>query len=134
MNVGSRSFASPWSVGARRPASGGKRGAGDLVDLAEQRQVFLGALFAAADLRLFLDDRGNPAPAAAGPPGRVVLLVGPEGGFSDAERRRLAAHARPWVLGGHVLWAETAVLAGLAAVHMTWGISGTPGNAPKEGE
>ena len=83
-------------------------------------------LFAAADLRLFLDDRTDPAPAPAEPPApaiprRIILLVGPEGGFSDAERQRLAAAARPWVLGGRVLRAETAVLAGLTAVHMTWG-------------
>jgi 16S rRNA (uracil1498-N3)-methyltransferase len=89
-------------------------------------EAFLASpLFAAIDLRLFLDDRGGPggAPAPDGPPpGRVVLLVGPEGGFSDAERHRLvAAHARPWVLGGRVLRAETAVLVGLTAAHMTWG-------------
>lgn len=78
-------------------------------------------LFAATDLRLFLDDRTDPMPAPPGPPRRIVLLVGPEGGFSDAERHRLAAHARPWVLGGRVLRAETAVLVGLTAVHVRWG-------------
>ena len=78
-------------------------------------------LLASTDLRLFLDDRSDPAPIVTDPPRRVVLLVGPEGGFSDAERQRLAAHARPWVLGGRVLRAETAVLVGLTAVHMTWG-------------
>lgn len=78
-------------------------------------------LFAATDLRLFLDDRTDPASAPAEPPRRIVVLVGPEGGFSDAERLRLAAHARPWVLGGRVFRAETAVLVGLTAVHMTWG-------------
>ena len=78
-------------------------------------------LFASTDLRLFLDDRSDPAPAPAEAPRRIVLFVGPEGGFSDAERNRLAAHARPWVLGGRVLRAETAVLVGLTAVHMTWG-------------
>lgn len=78
-------------------------------------------VFAAADQRLFLDDRSQPAPHNATPPQRIVLLVGPEGGFSDAERAKLAACARPWVLGGRVLRAETAVLVGLTAVHMTWG-------------
>jgi 16S rRNA (uracil1498-N3)-methyltransferase len=78
-------------------------------------------LFAATELRLFLDDRSDPSPAPPEPPRRIVLLVGPEGGFSDAERQRLAAHARPFVLGGRVLRAETAVLVGLTAVHMTWG-------------
>jgi 16S rRNA (uracil1498-N3)-methyltransferase len=79
-------------------------------------------LFATMDLRLFLDDRSDPSPAPAAPPKRVVLIVGPEGGFSDAERQRLAAAgARPWVLGGRVLRAETAVLVGLTAAQMTWG-------------
>jgi 16S rRNA (uracil1498-N3)-methyltransferase len=81
-------------------------------------------LLASADLRLFLDDRSDPAAPAPPPqaPRRIVLFVGPEGGFSDAERQRLAAAgARPFVLGGRVLRAETAVLVGLTAVHMTWG-------------
>ena len=75
----------------------------------------------ATDLRLFLDDRSEPSPAPTGPPKRIALLVGPEGGFSDAERQRLVAHARPLVLGGRVLRAETAVFVGLTAVHVTWG-------------
>ncbi|MGE5611545.1 MAG: RsmE family RNA methyltransferase [Bacillota bacterium] len=78
-------------------------------------------VFTTADLCLFLDDRSEPAPVPAGPPQRIVLLVGPEGGFSDAERAKLTGKARPWVLGGRVLRAETAVLVGLTAVHMTWG-------------
>jgi 16S rRNA (uracil1498-N3)-methyltransferase len=83
-------------------------------------------LLAAADLRLFLDDRSNPTtPTPAESLRRIILLVGPEGGFSDAERHRLAAHARPWALGGRVLRAETAVLVGLTAVHILWGDFGT---------
>jgi len=77
--------------------------------------------FAAADLRLFLDDRSESAPHPPGPPQRIVLLVGPEGGFSDLERTRLAGKARPWVLGGRILRAETAVIVGLTAIHMAWG-------------
>jgi 16S rRNA (uracil1498-N3)-methyltransferase len=80
-------------------------------------------LVPSADLRLFLDDRtdSTPLPAPSHPPKRIILLVGPEGGFSDAERHRLAPHAHPWTLGGRVLRAETAVLAGLTAVQMLWG-------------
>ena len=80
-------------------------------------------LLASADLRLYLDDRSDSAgaPAPAKPPRQIVLLVGPEGGFSDAERHRLAGSARPWALGGRVLRAETAALVGLTAVHVTWG-------------
>jgi 16S rRNA (uracil1498-N3)-methyltransferase len=80
-------------------------------------------LFAATDLRLYLDDRSEPGTPSTSndSPRKIVLFVGPEGGFSDAERQRLAKHARPFVLGGRVLRAETAVLAGLTAVHVTWG-------------
>jgi hypothetical protein len=34
---------------------------------------------------------------------------------------QFVARARPWVLGGRVLRAETAVVVGLTAVHTTWG-------------
>lgn len=74
--------------------------------------------FARARARFFLDDRafggGDPlrdAPASAD----YVLAAGPEGGWSDAERERLAhAGARSLALGARVLRAETAVYAGLA--------------------
>lgn len=52
--------------------------------------------------------------AAAAPP--AAILIGPEGGFTPAERARLAAHpaAQPVALGPRVLRAETAALAALA--------------------
>jgi 16S rRNA (uracil1498-N3)-methyltransferase len=78
-------------------------------------------LLAATEWRLFLDDRSEGVPPSTERPKKIVLLVGPEGGFSDAERQQLAGHARPWVLGGRVLRAETAAIVGLTAVHATWG-------------
>lgn len=85
-------------------------------------EAFLASpLLAATELRLYLDDRSEALPPPGEGPKRVVLFVGPEGGFSDGERQRLAASARPWVLGGRVLRAETAAIAGLTAVHMAWG-------------
>ena len=74
-----------------------------------------------ADLRVALDDGLDGADVVASAPRSVVLFVGPEGGFSDAERVKLAESTRAWTLGGRVLRAETAVLVGLAAVHLTWG-------------
>lgn len=82
--------------------------------------AFLASEAAQADLTLFLDDRvGAATPTAS--PRSAVLLVGPEGGFSDAERARLAGRAAPWRLGARVLRAETAVFAGLTAVQTLWG-------------
>lgn len=83
--------------------------------------AFLSSPLAEAELRLCLDNIGAGAPPSGGAPRRVLLLVGPEGGFSDAERKKLEGFAVPWLLGGRVLRAETAVLAGLAAVQLNWG-------------
>jgi 16S rRNA (uracil1498-N3)-methyltransferase len=74
-----------------------------------------------AELCLCLDNVRGQAPAAAGNPRRILLLVGPEGGFSEAERKTLEDKARPWILGGRVLRAETAVIVGLTAVQLRWG-------------
>lgn len=74
-----------------------------------------------ADLRLWADDRSAPAPAKEGSFGRIVLVAGPEGGFSEAERALLSDQAHPWRLGGRILRAETAVIVGLAAIHLLWG-------------
>lgn len=74
-----------------------------------------------AQVRLYLDNVGGQAPAESSRPASVLLIVGPEGGFSDAERKALEGRATPWLLGGRVLRAETAVLAGLTAVQLKWG-------------
>jgi 16S rRNA (uracil1498-N3)-methyltransferase len=44
------------------------------------------------------------------------LLIGPEGGFDDAERERIRAHpaARPISLGPRILRGETAAIAAAA--------------------
>jgi 16S rRNA (uracil1498-N3)-methyltransferase len=85
-------------------------------------EAFLSSpLLAATELRLFLDDRSESLPPPGERPKRIALFVGPEGGFSDLERKQLATHAKPWVLGGRVLRAETAALVGLTAIHATWG-------------
>lgn len=80
------------------------------------------AFFREAQTRYVLDDRPlgeaplatfEPTPA----PGDYVLLVGPEGGFSDAERALLASrNVVTLALGSRVLRAETAVFAGLAVL------------------
>jgi 16S rRNA (uracil1498-N3)-methyltransferase len=66
----------------------------------------------------------NPLPALQGiEERRLGLLVGPEGGFSDAERKEL--RALPFVtaipLGPRILRADTAAVAALAVVQATIG-------------
>ncbi len=78
--------------------------------------------------RLIFCDEGeettNPLPAlrALGP-GPVAVLIGPEGGFAEDERKRL--RALPFVtavpLGPRILRADTAAVAALAVVQATLG-------------
>ena len=66
----------------------------------------------------FADENGgDPAAAAfAAHPGPAALLIGPEGGFDEAERAavRAVAQARAITLGPRVLRGETAAIAGTA--------------------
>lgn len=64
----------------------------------------------------------EPALRAAGP-GPWAVLIGPEGGFSDAEAERLRARAEatPVSLGPRILRADTAAVAALTLWQMTLG-------------
>ena len=65
----------------------------------------------------WLADIRGAAPAADMGPGPVAVVVGPEGGLTEAERQALtAAGYRPVALGRHTLRFETAALAAAAAV------------------
>ena len=69
-------------------------------------------------------DSNNPAPAlAAIEEHRLGLLIGPEGGFSDEERRMLRAlpYVTPIPLGPRILRADTAAVAALAVIQATIG-------------
>jgi 16S rRNA (uracil1498-N3)-methyltransferase len=122
--------ANSWPAQVIRAAKQCRRGSLPHVLPPAPLDVFLASPeLAAADVCVVLDDRTTPASAPAESPRRIVLLVGPEGGFSDAERARLfdpahnrqAAKTQPWILGGRILRAETAVIVGLTAVQMNWG-------------
>ena len=65
----------------------------------------------------FADEEGGVHAASAFAAGPALVLIGPEGGFTDNERSliRAAANAVPISLGPRILRAETAALAALAA-------------------
>ncbi|GMN02741.1 16S rRNA (uracil(1498)-N(3))-methyltransferase [Erythrobacter sp. MTPC3] len=72
-----------------------------------------------ADRALFFADElgGDPAAEAfAAHHGPAAILIGPEGGFDDAEREAIRAHpaARPITLGPRILRGETAAIAAIS--------------------
>lgn len=64
----------------------------------------------------FADESGGMPLAEAASSGSAAILVGPEGGFTDAERAEIRAlpQAQPVSLGPRILRAETAALAAIA--------------------
>ncbi|HEX5378463.1 MAG TPA: 16S rRNA (uracil(1498)-N(3))-methyltransferase [Phenylobacterium sp.] len=68
---------------------------------------------------LFCDEAGDARPViqalAGAPAGPWAILIGPEGGFSPAERERLRAldYATPATLGPRILRADTAAISAL---------------------
>ena len=85
---------------------------------------WLGALPAphADELRIMLSPHAEQRLAELTRPARVVLMVGPEGGFTEVEST--FARQRGFIelkLGPRVLRTETAALAALAALNTLWG-------------
>ena len=77
----------------------------------------------------FADEAGGATAADTFVPGPALLLTGPEGGFTDEERRliRAAPNSVAISLGPRILRAETAALASLAifmAIAGDWRLSG----------
>lgn len=83
-----------------------------------------------AEWRLFLSEHGGrplkdiltaPVPKAEGAPARVLLLVGPKGGWTAGEERDIRQAGFEAVsLGRRILRAETAALAGMAMIAHFW--------------
>ncbi len=94
----------------------------------EETVTFSKALAVSADIRLMLDEDPAGAPIAEVVPkqrrnsDRIALLLGPEGGWAPEEKPlAIAAGWQPVSLGPGILRAETAGMAGLAAVRALWG-------------
>lgn len=68
---------------------------------------------AETDALVYADAGGGPLDGAPAARGRLHLYVGPEGGFTEAEKSLLAdSGARAVGLGGNILRVETAAVAG----------------------
>jgi len=66
-------------------------------------------------------------------PLRIALAIGPEGGWADKEfDAGCAAGFRETLLGKNILRTETAVIAGLAAVHLYFEGDSSVGQSPEE--
>jgi len=75
-----------------------------------------------ADARVVLHHRADNRIAACAQPASVALLVGPEGGLSDAEIAAAeSAGYRSLSLGPRVLRTETAPVAAIAILQARWG-------------
>lgn len=73
-------------------------------------------------VRLLLDPAGNPMPGPSAAPGSIGLLIGPEGGLTEAERDTATAHGFQRVrLGPRIMRTETAPLAALAVLQYLYG-------------
>ncbi len=71
---------------------------------------------------LVLDPSGATLAALPEPAGELALLIGPEGGLTDAELRLAEAEGLvPTALGPRILRVETAAVAALTAVQCRWG-------------
>ena len=67
-------------------------------------------------------DAADAMPAIDMPGSELTILVGPEGGFSEAEHERAAAAGlRAVRLGPRVMRTETAALAAISIAQATWG-------------
>jgi len=71
---------------------------------------------------ILLPEGATSLPAQAKPQGKVVLLIGAEGGFSQAESDSAMLCGFTSIrMGSRVLRTETAAVAGLAALQTLWG-------------
>ncbi len=98
----------------------------------ERPVSFEAAIAAAEGARLCLDEEGGVALADALEGGHVSLAVGPEGGWTEAERRRFreAGWHAVW-LGPGILRAETAAMAAVSVIaHLGWVRSGGAQSRP----
>jgi len=75
-----------------------------------------------ADLKFVLHHHSAAPLGTFEPPQSVALLIGPEGGLTEAEVEQAMAHGfKPLALGPRVMRTETAPVAAQAVMHYLWG-------------
>jgi 16S rRNA (uracil1498-N3)-methyltransferase len=115
--------AARWERIARESSQQSRRLQAPLVQTAVR---FEEALATVSDYRYFLDEAGAPSlhgmlPEDRTKPAEAALLIGPEGGWTNAERQAAAtAGWRAAGLGPRILRAETAAVAALAVLLAAW--------------
>lgn len=89
----------------------------------QEFSTWLAQMRNAPDAKLILLPEGAATLRKLPPPqGGVILLIGPEGGFSEDEVKMAhLAGFTPIRLGGRVLRTETAAMAGITALQTLWG-------------
>jgi len=123
LRAASQKRAARWERIARESSQQSRRLRAPVVQPAVR---FEEALAMAADYRYFLEEAGAPSlygilPAERTKPSEAALAIGPEGGWTDAERE--AAASAGWQaagLGPRILRAETAAVAALAILLTAW--------------
>ncbi len=93
------------------------------IDIPQMLNSWLGSLPNDRATKIMLNPAsGKSMPTLPDQGGMVTLLVGPEGGLSDAERTRCEDSGFKAVsLGPRILRTETAALAGIAVLQAIWG-------------
>lgn len=112
-----------WQKVARSACEQCQRNIVPVIDTPRSMLDWFGDNAAADEPRLILKPDADVAMPKIELPGNdVTILIGPEGGFSDAEYARAsAAGLLPVRLGPRVMRTETAAIAALSAAQAAWG-------------
>lgn len=91
------------------------------VEMAQQLDTFLD--IENEQTRILLDPKSTQTLNSISPtPHSVTLLIGPEGGFDNNERKQVYAKGYQGIqLGPRILRTETAAIASISAIQMLWG-------------
>ena len=112
-----------WQKVARSACEQCGRNTVPIVDPPQSLLAWFGDNAASESVQLILrPGAADPLPGIAMHGTELTILIGPEGGFSDAEYERAAAAGLLAVrLGPRVMRTETAALAAISTAQLAWG-------------